>query len=114
MPGRILGDWVVVSTLRAAGWDGCGGLWAKLAMQGDYTGALALGMQQKMAINEAIGGHLDREVAVRELLLHVDVCCGAESTLPSTRRLERRAEASKGCRPKLFLLHHQLRGASQR
>ena len=100
--------------LRAAGRAGCGRQWAAAAMRRDYMGALALGMQHKVARNGPIGAHLEGEVAVRELLRHVDVCRDARSTSPSTRRLERRAEASKSCRPKTFLLHHQLRGASQR
>ena len=114
VPGRIRGATACSGMLRAAGWAGCGRLLAAAAMRRDYMGALALGRQQKVARNGPIGGYLDREVEVRERLRHVDVCCGARSTSPSTRRLERRAEALKSCRPNIFLLHHQLRGASQR
>ena len=114
VPGRIRGATACSGMLRAAGWAGCGRLLAAAAMRRDYMGALALGRQQKVARNGPIGGYLDREVEVRERLRHVDVCCGARSTSPSTRRLERRTEALKSCRPNIFLLHHQLRGASQR
>ena len=114
MPGRILGVSMCLSMLRAAGRDGCGRLWAKLAMQRDYMGALALSMQHKVARNGLIGAHLEGEVDVRELGQHVDVRRDARSSSPWTRRLERRVEASKSCRPKILLLHHELRGASQR
>ena len=95
-----------MSTLRATGWDGCGGLRAKFAMQSDYMGALALGRQHKVGTIEANGGHLKGEVEVRELLQHVDVCAAGHSTLSSTSRLERMTEASS-CRPptRTSLLH---------
>lgn len=103
-----------MSTLRAAGWDGCGRLWAKLAMQSDYMGALALGMQQKVGRNGPIGEYLEQEVEVRERQRHVHECGGARLTPASTDRLERMAEASKRCRPTRSSLHHQPRRASKR
>ena len=114
VPRWILGASARLSMLRAARWAGCGRLLAVAAMQGDYMGALALGRQQKVARNGPIGAHLEREVEDRELVQHVDVRRDARSSSPSTRRLERRVEASKSCRPKILLLHHELRGASQR
>ena len=103
-----------MSTLRAAGWDGCGRLWAKLAMQSDYMGALALGMQQKVGRNGPIGEYLEQEVEVRERQRHVHECGGARLTSALTDSLDRMAEASKRCRTTCSSLHHQVRGTSNR
>lgn len=114
MPGRIQGATACSGMLRAVGWADCGQLWAAAAMRHDHMGVLALGRQQEVARNGPIGGYLEREVGVRELVRHVDVCRSARSTSPLIRRLEARAEASKSCVPNLFLLHHQPCRASQR
>ena len=94
VPGRILGAAARSSMATAVGRGSCGRLWAAEVARRDHIGVLALGRQQKVAKNETIGAHLEREVIVRELVRHVDGRHAADSTSSSTRRLEGMSEAS--------------------